>query len=75
MLIVNVLNLAVMFPAWLVFGSLKKALYDPDSSVGLADTVLHQLKEKSLLDVRIPTWSDQAEKLDNFIQQELTGSN
>lgn len=55
----------------MLFGGLKEALYDPDSSSGLADTVLYQLEKKRLLDVRIPTWSDQAEKLDVFMQQQL----
>jgi teichuronic acid biosynthesis glycosyltransferase TuaC len=59
----------------MLFGSLKEALYDPDSSVALADTVLHQLEKKSLLDVRIPTWSEQAEKMDNFILEEVAAAN
>jgi teichuronic acid biosynthesis glycosyltransferase TuaC len=51
----------------LLFEGLAEALYDPDSSVSLADTVIHQLNAQSLLNVDIPTWNDQADKLGEFI--------
>jgi teichuronic acid biosynthesis glycosyltransferase TuaC len=51
----------------LLFEDLAEALYDPDSSGSLADTVIHQLNAQSLLNVDIPTWNDQADKLGEFI--------
>ena len=52
----------------LLFEDLTDALYDPDSPASLTDTVIQQLDARVLLNVDIPTWDEQADKLSDFIQ-------
>jgi teichuronic acid biosynthesis glycosyltransferase TuaC len=52
----------------LLFTDAKEALYDPNSSDSLVDTVILQLEQRVILNVAIPSWDVQAEKLCEFIQ-------
>ena len=53
----------------ILFQSLPKALYNPDSSASLAETVNRQLDEPAVLQVEIPNWRQQAVILGGFIRQ------
>jgi glycosyltransferase involved in cell wall biosynthesis len=46
-----------------LFSDQPDALYDPDLPVSLAQTVIRQLADRAILNVDIPTWDDQAEKI------------
>lgn len=56
----------------LLFESLPEVLYDPESQESLAGKLQHQLVERITLDVEIPTWDDQARRLDDFLRNSLT---
>ena len=56
----------------LLFESLPEVLYDPESHESLADKLQHLLVERITLDVEIPTWDDQARRLDDFLRNSLT---
>jgi len=51
----------------MLFSNLTGALYNPDSSSSLAETVVRQLASRMILDVDIPTWGEQAAKISLFI--------
>lgn len=51
----------------LLFESLPTARYNPDSPGSLAEAIARQLGDPAVLDVDIPTWSGQAEKLAAFL--------
>ncbi len=51
----------------LLFEMKPEVLYDPDAPESLASAVERQLRSPSVLDVEIPTWSDQAETLAAFL--------
>ncbi len=53
----------------ILFESLPTALYDPDSSASLVDTLNRQLDDPAVLQVEIPTWRQQAVKLGDFIRR------
>ena len=53
----------------ILFESLPTALYDPDSSASLVDTLNRQLDDPVVLQVEIPTWRQQAVKLGDFIRR------
>jgi len=55
----------------LLFASLPEVLYDPESEESLADKLQHQLVARKTLDMEIPTWDDQARRLDDFLRNSL----
>jgi teichuronic acid biosynthesis glycosyltransferase TuaC len=57
----------------MLFADLPGALYNPDSSASLADTINRQLILGAILEVDIPSWDDQAEKVVGFIQNTSGG--
>lgn len=52
----------------MLFEGLPEVRYDPDSAEDLAEKVVWQLGNQRVLDVKIPTWGDQAGTLLGFVE-------
>ncbi|MEM9256466.1 MAG: glycosyltransferase [Pseudomonadota bacterium] len=50
-----------------LFSSLPDARYDADSPASLAKALNHQLRGRGVLDVRVPTWKEQAKRLADYV--------
>ncbi|WP_317930898.1 glycosyltransferase [Halioxenophilus sp. WMMB6] len=50
-----------------LFEPLPEAGYNPDSVLSLVNAIKYQSQNREVLDVRVPTWQEQAEKLGQFI--------
>jgi glycosyltransferase involved in cell wall biosynthesis len=54
----------------LLFETLPGALYNADSTESLADKLQYQIAEGAILEVDIPTWGDQARRLNTFLRED-----
>ncbi len=53
----------------MLFEGLPEVRYDPDSAEDLAAKVVWQLENQRVLEVEIPTWGEQADRLLEFTEQ------
>jgi len=46
-----------------------ECLYEPENPASLAGAVQRQLRVKTIIDTRVPSWCDSAQQLSDFFQQ------